>query len=71
MGSFNWIIKEWVVSVEKIWTIGAIRGSNWSYDDLKNTLEAVGRVEMKGSGNGLKNRTILQVRVARQQVVSL
>ena len=49
MGSFNLIIKEWVVCVEKIWTIGANRGSNWSYDDLKNILEAVGRVGMNGS----------------------
>ena len=55
----------------KIWTTGANRGSNWSYYDFKDTLEAVGRVEMKGSRNGFKNRTIMQVRVARQQVVSL
>ena len=54
MGSFNWIIKEWIVCVEKMCTIGANRGSNWSYDDLKNTLQVVGRVGMNGSENSFK-----------------
>ena len=30
----------------KIWIIGANGDSNWSYYNLKNTLEAFGRVEV-------------------------
>jgi len=71
MGSFNLIIKEWVVCVEKIWTIRANRDSNWSYDDLKNTLEAVGRVGMNGSENSFKKQSSAVGSGAKQQAISL
>ena len=71
MGSFNLIIKEWVVCVEKIWTIRANRGSNWSYDDLKNTLGAVGRVGVNGSENSFKKQRFATGSGTKQQPISL
>ena len=56
--------------MEKIWTIRANRGSNWSYDDLKNTLEAIGRVGMNGNENSLKKQSSAVDPGAKHQAIS-